>query len=62
MKNPSGPSLIGMGLMLFPPEFVLYLEIVLLLLSLLVVDSQEFVEDGSLTYRTWIEQEFHFLF
>jgi hypothetical protein len=54
-KNPLGPFLIGMKL-------VLCLEIDPLLLSLLVIDSRKFVEDGSLIYTAWIVQGFHLFF
>jgi hypothetical protein len=52
--------LIGVEFDLFRPQFVLCLEINLLLLNLLVVDSRKFVDDGSFTYTTWIVQELYF--
>jgi hypothetical protein len=41
---------------------ILFLQVDSLLLNFLVVDSRKFDDDCSLTYTTWIEQEFHFLF
>jgi hypothetical protein len=52
-ESPRSTSLIGM-------EVVLCLEMVPLLLSFLVVNSRKFVENDTLTYTTWIVQEFHF--
>jgi hypothetical protein len=62
-KSSPGSFLIGIEYCLIGVEVILCLEIdPLLLLSLLVVDSQKFVEDCTLIYIAWIEQEFHFLF